>query len=66
MVDPESNISRPAGNPVFKQDKENLFPFYTRLHYINSINIINRNVNIDLLHKAENLLQTLIKKYHIE
>jgi hypothetical protein len=43
MMDDESNLSKPPGNPVFEMRKENVFPFYTGLHYVSSINKINRN-----------------------
>lgn len=66
MMDDVSSLSRPAGNPVFETSKEKLFEFYTRLHYVNSINRINKNVNIDLLNQATDLLQLLQKKYHLE
>ena len=61
MLDEESSISRPAGNPVFEPIGDKPFQFYTRLHYVNSINRINKKVNISLLNRATNLLQLLQK-----
>ena len=66
MMDEESNLLKPAGNPAFELRKENVFPFYTRLHYVNSINKINRNENIRIYNKAINLLTILANKYGIE
>jgi hypothetical protein len=65
MMDEESNLSKPQGNPVFEMRKENVFPFYTRLHYVRGINKINRNENIRILNKAVNLLKMLSNKYRI-
>ena len=66
MIDNESNFFRPPGNPVFEMRKENIFPFYTRLHYVNSINRTNRNENIRIYNKATNLLKVLVNKYGLE
>jgi hypothetical protein len=65
MMDEESNLVRPSGNPAFEMSKENVFPFYNRLHYVNSINRINRNENLRLFNLAKGLLQALNKKYNI-
>jgi hypothetical protein len=66
MMDEESNLFRPPGNPSFELSKENVFPFYTRLHYVSSINKINRNENIRIYNKATNLLKLLTNKYGVE
>ena len=50
MMDDESNLHPPPGNPAFELSKENVFPFYTRLHYVSSINKINRNEKIGRAH----------------
>ena len=66
MFDSDAGIQMLSGNPEISGNKEDMFQLYFRMHYLNAINILNRNVNSDLLQRASSLLMLLKKEYHLE
>ena len=59
-------ISRPGGNPSFNGDKEKLSQLGYLVHYLKGNNVLNLRADLELFKKADTLLVTLKKDYHLE
>ena len=65
-LDAYGRISRPRGNPPFNADKKKLSQLRYLIHYLKGNNVLNLRADIDLLKRAESLLETLKNDYHLE